>query len=317
LSFGLAARRYEKLSMITNYDGELIDRPLVSVVVICFNQAKYIEATIRSIVSQTYAPIEVIVADDCSVDSTSEVAEEILKASGLRHLILRSTQNLGITNNSNRAFLKATGSYIAYLGGDDVWDARKVETAIAYLESEKQASMFAHGMRYIDSEGQPTGGCQTPSLKKRHIGAAEVFSGECRFLGSSAVIRRTNEVPLFDTRMPVASDLLYFVELIHKHGFAIVTPDVLGSYRVHRQSVSKTRKSQIVQDALISLSIVEARYPDLCRIAAVRRKTILYGLGVDRLKSNDRQGAVEYFSNGFFIAFHLKSIVRFFGSLFR
>lgn len=300
-----------------SHDRSVIEKPLVSVVVICFNQAKYIEATIRSVVDQTYASIEVIVADDCSSDATPKLAEEILKNSRLNYLVLRSEINRGITDNTNRALSRVTGSYIAYLGGDDVWDAKKIETAVACLEAKKEASMFAHGMRYINSEGIATGGSQTPSQSLTLVGAKDVFSGECRFLGSSAVVRNVKGMPLYDVRMPVASDLLYFVELIQELGPAVVSPEIMGSYRVHGQSVSKTRRSQIVQDGLISLAIVESRYPELCRVAAKRRRKILYGLGIDGYKSNDRQRAANYFLTGFLVKPHLKSFFRFIGLIFR
>lgn len=296
--------------MLQSPDRQLAGDPLVSVVIICFNQEKYIGETIRGVVGQTYSSLEIIVADDGSSDATADIAEEILSKSGRRFVIMRSERNQGITENTNRAFMKAAGSYIAYLGGDDLWDARKIKRAVDCLQAIQHASMFAHAMRYIDSQGRETGEGQIPRRSIAFVDAPQVFSGEVRFLGSSAVIRNTKETPLFDSRMPVASDLLYFVELIKILGPAVVSPEVLGSYRIHGQSVSKTRRMQIVQDGLISLAIVEAKYPDLCEVAAARRAKILYGLGVDKLKSGDRNSAISYFKSGSSLRVYWKSMLR-------
>ena len=99
------------------------DRPLVSVVIISYNQEDYILECLESIRLQTYDRIELVVSDDCSSDGTWRHIEQWESNHGPRFEkihIHRNEVNLGITGNLSGALNLVTGEYVKMLGADDL-----------------------------------------------------------------------------------------------------------------------------------------------------------------------------------------------------
>jgi glycosyltransferase involved in cell wall biosynthesis len=107
-------------------------RPLVSVVIPAFNAEAFIEQTCRSVFTQTYSSLEVIVVDDGSTDRTAEILG-LLAASEPRLRII-TQQNRGVAAARNRGIESATGEFIAPLDADDVWNHQKIERQVRRFE---------------------------------------------------------------------------------------------------------------------------------------------------------------------------------------
>ena len=97
--------------------------PLVSIVVITYNSAKYVLETLESCKNQTYRHIELIITDDASTDHTVEICEEWLEKNKDRFTgtkIVEADKNSGISPNLNRGVYAAEGKWIKTVAGDDV-----------------------------------------------------------------------------------------------------------------------------------------------------------------------------------------------------
>ena len=90
-------------------------RPLVSIVTPSFNQAAFLEETIRSVLEQDYEPIEYLVVYDGSTDSSPEIVERYAD----RLAWWTRQENAGQVAALNRGFERATGEYMGYLNSDD------------------------------------------------------------------------------------------------------------------------------------------------------------------------------------------------------
>ena len=99
---------------------------LISVVVTCYNHENYIEQCLRSIFNQTYRNIELIVLDDGSTDSSSEVIQEVLKESPFV-TIFESHENIGVVRTRNKGLNLLNGDYFLFVDSDDFLDERYVE----------------------------------------------------------------------------------------------------------------------------------------------------------------------------------------------
>lgn len=98
--------------------------PLVSIVVITYNSAKYVLETLDSAYNQSYkGPLELIISDDCSSDETVELCKSWLSSFGKRFSrfeLLVADENVGISRNINRGCRAASGIWIKPIAGDDV-----------------------------------------------------------------------------------------------------------------------------------------------------------------------------------------------------
>ncbi len=123
----------------------------VSVVVPSYNHARFIEATLRSIMKQRLPPAELIVIDDGSSDESPRVIERALGDCPFPcELIARA--NRGLCATLNEGYERTRGDYFAYLGSDDVWLSDFLEARVRLLESRPRA-VLAYGHAYfIDEE---------------------------------------------------------------------------------------------------------------------------------------------------------------------
>ena len=131
--------------------------PLVSVVVITYNQEKFIEQALDSILMQeTTFPIEILIGDDCSEDGTPEIVRRYeAEHPELIHATCRE-ENVGSTRNSYELYMQARGKYIANLEGDDYWtDPKKLQKQVEFLEAHEEYSCCCTEFAYVDRDGVP------------------------------------------------------------------------------------------------------------------------------------------------------------------
>jgi alpha-1,3-rhamnosyltransferase len=132
----------------------LVEAPAaVSVVVPSFNQARFVEATLRSIFHQTLPPQQLLVIDDGSTDDSPAIIERALGDCPFPcELIVR--ENRGLCATLNEGFARTRGAYFAYLGSDDLWLPEFLRARIELLES-RPAAVLAYGHAFfIDEENR-------------------------------------------------------------------------------------------------------------------------------------------------------------------
>ncbi len=93
--------------------------PLVSVLMTAYNREQYVGEEIESVLSSTYRDFELIVADDCSTDSTVDIVRQYARSDDRITLIVSET-NLGDYPNRNRVASHAKGEYLKYVDSDHV-----------------------------------------------------------------------------------------------------------------------------------------------------------------------------------------------------
>src|SRR5215203_1969738 len=123
---------------------------LVSVVIPCYNQAHFLGEAIESVLAQSYTNFEVIVVDDGSEDTTSEVA------SGYEGVRLIRQENGGLSAARNRGLAEASGEYVVFLDSDDRLLVEALEVGVRELESHPECAFVSGTLRHITVDGAPT-----------------------------------------------------------------------------------------------------------------------------------------------------------------
>jgi glycosyltransferase involved in cell wall biosynthesis len=185
----------------------IVDRhePLVSVVMPTHNRAKLLEKAIRSVLSQTYKNLEIIVVDDASCDNTSETVKTIQDE---RVRYIRHETNKGGSAARNSGILLARGEYIAFLDDDDEWEPEKTEQQLKVLESCDAV---------LCTSNEPGSGSAKLDSKKT-VDIADLRKGLFTAGGTGALMARSTILKdtLFDEKLPKYQDWDLFIRLAQK-----------------------------------------------------------------------------------------------------
>jgi len=134
--------------------------PLVSVTVCSFNQEKYIQECVESVLGQTYSPLEIFFCDDGSSDRTAEIIESCLAGyEGIHSVVfVKHPHNLGGRGQENflDAYRRTSGPFIIQFSGDDVMFPTMVENMVKVWMT-KQVSMVTVNAEYIDQDSRLMG----------------------------------------------------------------------------------------------------------------------------------------------------------------
>jgi len=131
-----------------------MEPPLVSVICLCYNHARFVREAVVSVVGQTYKNLQIIVADDSSKDdSVSEIQKLKVEYPFLEILIL--PKNVGNCKAFNEAYKLAKGKFIIDFATDDVMMPTRIDKQISYFKQCDQnvGVVFTDAM-YINEEGE-------------------------------------------------------------------------------------------------------------------------------------------------------------------
>ncbi|WP_221627396.1 glycosyltransferase family 2 protein [Halopseudomonas xiamenensis] len=207
---------------------------MVSVIMPNYNGGEYIGAAIQSVLSQTYADLELIVVDDGSTDKSLQEVERI-KQQDSRVKLIRMPGNSGAAKSRNAAILESVGRFIAFLDCDDLWYEQKLEVQLAEMIAAGSA-ISCTAVDVIDSHGGKVGARKVPEV-----------------ISYSTLLRKTPIVTssvIFDTDqvgrvlMPDIirrQDLAMWLKIIRMNGVACGIDKCLGAYRVHSYSLSRNK----------------------------------------------------------------------------
>lgn len=110
------------------------DNPLVSVIIPVYNRAELLPRTLKSVVSQTYKDIEIIVVDDGSTEDIKSVVD-IFNDSRIKYI--KHSKNEGLSKARNTGMKIARGDFIAFLDSDDEYLPEKIEKQVRFLEKNR------------------------------------------------------------------------------------------------------------------------------------------------------------------------------------
>jgi glycosyltransferase involved in cell wall biosynthesis len=219
--------------------------PIVSVIMPAFDALPFVSEAIGSVLGQTFASLELLVADDGSRDGTLEA----VRAYNDPRLHVLTQRNRGPSATRNLSLSHASGrSYVAFIDADDRWDPEKLARQVAYMEAHPTCAVVGCLMRYVSSDGRRLGlsGEVVDHHHQRSIARGEYFP----FPLSSFLVRRQalEESGGFDESLRGSEDIDFLARL-SETGSVACLPEVLGSYRIHPASAMARNRLSINQAA--------------------------------------------------------------------
>jgi alpha-1,3-rhamnosyltransferase len=256
--------------------------PLVSVIVSCYNHATYIEECLKSILTQTYPNIELLVVDDGSRDGSAEIIAHLQKEYGFSFCI---QDNQGLPTTLNAAISRSKGVLIVPFGSDDIMLPERIEKQVSYMMNKPEVGICGGNIECIDADGL--------SLEKQsckpagRFGFAEVFAkkGKRPPMAPTLMFRRKalEQVGGFDTQVPL-EDFLIVLRITHTGYFIDRIEDVLTRYRLHDSNTSKNQVF-MVENVLKSYDVfcdhplygkARAHYLNSMLIKTARKDRVLF-----------------------------------------
>ena len=214
--------------------------PLVSVLLITYNQLAYVRQALDSILMQRGPfELEIVVGNDCSTDGTGAIIEEYAAHhKGIFHL-LSQDKNLGMSSNINRCLPACRGKYVAILEGDDYWaDAQKLARQVAFLEANADYSFCFHNAMVLYEDGSGKASHPMTGESKLEYTLDDITRGWS--IATASVMYRNgllNELPEW-VYEGTAADLPIFAILANK-GRVACLPQTMSVYRINPGGVSR------------------------------------------------------------------------------
>lgn len=205
--------------------------PVVSVITTVYNAETFLEATLRSLLAQTFGNFEAVIIDDGSADGSTGIIER-LAAEDARIRFLRQ-RNQGFAAAVNRGLAEARGEFIAFLDHDDLWHPDKLRQQVGALRASPAAGLVACHSALLDGELRCSGwrfGSRVNGKAYRRMRFCDLVAG-----GSVPLVRREfiQQAGGFDTApaMQGRTDWDYWLRLSRLCPFTSVDATLVGYVR--------------------------------------------------------------------------------------
>lgn len=213
--------------------------PAISVVLPAYNCDQFIQQAINSILDQQFTDYELIIINDGSTDLTHNL---IRLYRDERIVYINNTTNQGLIACLNQAINQARGKYTARMDADDICSPDRLGAQYFYMEAHPHIAVVASFINFINQDGQPAGSWPTDRLAASAPAIRAIMPRE-NCIAHPSVMMRTHIARRYRyaTYQPHTEDYDLWLRLL-ADGYTIAKqPLELLYYRVHEQSVTKTR----------------------------------------------------------------------------
>lgn len=246
-------------------------KPLVSVVIPTYNRAEFLVKAIESVLRQSYACYEIIVADDGSSDDTMKRVGAI--EGPINYIRLKHSGHPGEARN--QAVKAARGSLIAFLDADDLWREDKLSKQVRVMvENETVGLVYSNAL--VFSGNEPSQG--EPALEPHQLQLDSVFEAllkGCFIHPSMVVVRKRlfDRIGLFDLQFKAQEDYYFWLRAAQVAP-ARAVPEPLVFIRRHPESLSHQRGISDWQGAILILEHLLASKSLTFHQRLILRKTL-------------------------------------------
>ena len=242
--------------------------PLVSIVTPSYNQARFLEATLRSVLGQDYPNMEYLVVDGASTDGSVEIIRRY--ADRLTWWV--SEKDSGQSEAINKGLHRARGEFVGWLNSDDIYLPGAVSAAIKIFQSHPQAGLVYGDALAIDTDGKPFNLMHARQYTLADLMAFHIICQPAAFMRRSVLEEAGTLNPAYQLLM----DNLLWMCMAQKAPI-VYAPQTWAAARYHDQAKNRTRGAAYGQEARRLIADLSSR-PEFSKLIQADEKYILAGV---------------------------------------
>jgi glycosyltransferase involved in cell wall biosynthesis len=209
---------------------------LVSIVAPVYNGAAFIEASILSVLGQSYPHLEYIIMDGGSQDETVAIAQRYATLHPDKMIVI-SERDTGQSNAINKGWRRATGDILAWLNADDLYFPDTVEKAVSCFQAQPQTAWLYGCPRLVNADG-------TPNAFRYHTfpwDYERLLNFGCYITQPTVFLRRQviDEFGLLDESLHYGMDYDYWLRIGKRYPPAFV-PQVRAIVKIFAETKSRS-----------------------------------------------------------------------------
>lgn len=228
----------------------------ISVLMITYNQEKYLAQALDSVLTQEVnCDYEIVIGEDCSTDGTREIVLEYQRSHPDKIRALLPATNLGMIRNFVQTYRACAGKYVAILEGDDFWSSpNKLQKQMDFLDNHPEAAICFHATDvFFEDNSAP--GYLSPSGHNEFSTIEDLL--EKNFIQTCSVMFRNNlfgDFPEWFYSCVIGDYPLHLLNA--DFGSIGYIKDVMASYRIHSAGVwSMQMEKNFVKNVLAGIDM--------------------------------------------------------------
>ena len=206
---------------------------LISVIIPAYNQARYLNSAIKSVLAQTYTFWECIVVDDGSTDNTYEQVHQF-KHPKIKYIY---QNNAGLSAARNTGMEASKGEFLSFLDSDDCFAPKKLELLLEKMNNCSELALVSGNAALIDENGN--------TIRRKFDSSVPVKTHELLFgnpLHVGSILLRREwylKIGLFDTSLRSYEDWDYWLRIAMAGGKMESIKEIVSFYRFHTSQMTR------------------------------------------------------------------------------
>ncbi len=212
----------------------MIEKPLVSIITVCFNSEKTIEDTIKSVISQNYENIEYLIIDGQSTDKTLDIVKKYENDSRIKFKVVSEKDN-GLYDAMNKGIKLCNGEIIAIINSDDFYTDEKVISDVVRVFEKDNSEIVYGNLNFVDEEDKT-------KIVRKWIPKTGEFKKGWNPPHPTTFVKKSvyDRFGYFETKFRIASDYDILYRFIEKYK---VSTSYIDKYLVNMRMGGESTKS--------------------------------------------------------------------------
>lgn len=225
----------------------MTEKPLVSIIINCYNGERYLRDALNSVINQTYKNWEIIFWDNLSTDKSAEIFKSY-KDPRFKYYCASEHSKI-LYKAKNFAFKKATGEFIAFLDADDWWMSHKLESQIPLFKDNNVGLVYGNILRFFTKKNK-----KKIYRKKLPVGNIKKELIDDYVIGSPSYVIRKKTIQsleyVFDNRFHIIGDFDLNIRIASSWKIECIQ-EPIAVYRIHDANESILKKSDEIKELKI------------------------------------------------------------------